>query len=198
MRTGLALLLCVAAGVAPAADLRVSVLDSSGQPVVDAIVYATPLLPAPHGALPKVSIDQVKRQYIPRVSVVQAGTAIDFPNSDNIRHSVYSFSPAKTFTLKLYTGSPEKPVIFDQAGIVVLGCNIHDTMVAWVLVVDTPYFTHTAADGAATLMGLQPGDYVLRAWNNSMSQEQAGERIHVGATPMGPSLLHVDGQASKL
>jgi plastocyanin len=194
MRVDLALLLCVAAGAAPAADLRVSVLDGAGRPAADAIVYATPLVPAPHGVLPTASIDQVKRQYIPRVSVVQAGTAIDFPNSDNIRHSVYSFSPAKTFTLKLYTGSPGKPVIFDQPGIVVLGCNIHDTMVAWVLVVDTPYFTRTAADGAATLTGLQSGDYVVRAWTNSMSKEQAGERIHVGAAPMAPFLLHVEGQ----
>jgi plastocyanin len=195
MRTGLALLLFTAAGFAPADDLRVSVFDTSGQPVADAIVYATPLTPVPHGALPKASIDQVQRQYVPRVSVVQAGTAIEFPNSDDIRHSVYSFSPAKTFNLKLYTGTPGKPEKFDQPGIVVLGCNIHDAMVAWILVVDTPYFTRTAADGAALLRDLRPGDYVLRAWNNSMAQEQAGERFHVGGGPLDARRLHVDGQS---
>jgi hypothetical protein len=85
--------------------------------------------------------------------------------------------------------------VFDKPGIVVLGCNIHDTMVAWILVVDTPYFTRTAADGTATLTGLPPGDYVLRAWNNSMSQEQPGEVLRVSAAAPAPMLLHVDAQA---
>jgi hypothetical protein len=125
---------------------------------------------------------------------VQVGTSIAFPNSDNIRHSVYSFSHPKTFTLKLYSGTPAAPVVFDQTGVVVLGCNIHDTMVGWILVVDTPYLAHSAADGTATLNGLPPGDYQLRAWNNSMSEEQAGETLHVGNEPPGPRQLHVDAQ----
>lgn len=194
MRLGIALLLTTAAGLAKAADLRVSVVDSTNQPVADAVVYAVPANPPPHAESREVSIDQVHRQFVPRVSVVQVGTAIRFPNSDNIRHSVYSFSHAKTFTLKLYAGTPTNPVLFEQPGIVVLGCNIHDTMVAWVLVVDTPYFTHTSADGTATLAGLPPGDYRLRAWNNSMAEEQTGETLYLGAEAAGHRQLHVDGQ----
>jgi plastocyanin len=195
MRASLALLLCAAAGVAQAADLRVSVVDGANLPVADAAVYANPRVPVPHGALPRTAIDQVHRAFVPLVSVVQAGTPIAFPNSDNIRHSVYSFSPAKVFTLKLYAGTPSNPVLFDQPGIVVLGCNIHDTMVAWVLVVDTPYFVRTAADGKATLSGLPPGDYELRAWNNSMAQEQAGEPVRIGGDALSPRQLRVDGQS---
>jgi plastocyanin len=187
--------LCAAAGVAQCGDLRLSVLDGANLPVAEAVVYATPLVPAAHGVALKASIDQIHRRFVPRVNVVQAGTAITFPNSDNIRHSVYSFSPAKTFTLKLYAGTPANPVVFDRPGIVILGCNIHDTMVAWVLVVDTPYFSHTEADGTATLAGLPPGDYTLRAWNNSMSEEQPGEPLHIGADAPKPRLLHVDAQA---
>ncbi len=188
-----AILLCIAACGARAADLRVTVVDGAQQPVADAVVYATPANPLPHEPH-KASIDQVHRQFVPEVSVMQAGTAVSFPNSDNIRHSVYSFSRAKTFTLKLYAGTPASAVVFDQPGVVVLGCNIHDSMVAWVLVTDTPYYTRTAADGTATLAGLPPGEYQLRAWNNSMSDEQAGEPLHVGGESPGPRQLHVDGQ----
>jgi plastocyanin len=194
MRAGIAFLLWVASGLAEASDLRVTVSDGSNQPVADAVVYATPLNPPAPGEH-KAAIDQVQRQFVPRVSVIQTGTAVTFPNSDNIRHSVYSFSRPKTFTLKLYAGTPASPVVFDQPGIVVLGCNIHDTMVAWVLVVSTPFFTRTTADGGASLSGLPPGDYLLRAWNNSMTDEQPGKALHVGTEPLSPWSLHVDGRA---
>jgi plastocyanin len=194
MRAGIAYLLCAASGLTQGADLRLTVSDGSNQPVADAIVYATALSP-PAPVEHKASIDQVNRRFVPRVNVIQTGTAVTFPNSDNIRHSVYSFSRPRTFTLKLYAGTPASPVVFDQPGIVVLGCNIHDTMVAWVLVVDTAFFARTAADGSASLSGLPPGDYLLRAWNNSMSDEQPGEALHVGSEALSPRHLHVDGQA---
>ena len=186
-------LLCIAASGAQAADLRVVVVDGAQQPVADAVVYATSVNPPPREPH-KASIDQVHRQFVPQLSVIQAGTAVSFPNSDNIRHSVYSFSHAKTFTLKLYAGTPASPVVFDQPGVVVLGCNIHDSMVAWVLVTDTPYYTRSAADGTATLTGLPAGEYRLRAWNNSMADEQNGEPLHVGNEPLNPRQLHVDAQ----
>ena len=173
-------MLCAAAGLARAADLRVSVADAAGQPVADAIVYATAQAAPVRTATAKAVIDQVHRRFVPRVSVVQTGTAISFPNSDNIRHSVYSFSPARTFTLKLYAGTPANPVVFDKPGIVVLGCNIHDSMVAWVLI------GHQHEEDL---------EVVLRAWNNSMSQEQPGEVLRVSAAAPAPMLLHVDAQA---
>ena len=85
-----------------------------------------------------VQIAQAKRQFSPRVTVVTVGTPVTFPNFDTVRHHVYSFSPVKTFELKLYAGVPNAPVVFDKPGIAVLGCNIHDQMAAWVVVVDTP------------------------------------------------------------
>jgi plastocyanin len=197
MRAGIALLMCAASGLVAASDLRVMVSDGSNQPVADAVVYATPLN-APPPVEHKAAIDQVNRRFVPRVSVIQTGTAVTFPNSDNIRHSVYSFSRTRTFTLKLYAGTAAGPVVFDQPGVVVLGCNIHDTMVAWVLVLNSAFFTRTAADGSASLSGLPPGDYLLRAWNNSMSDEQPGEALHVGTEPLSPRHLHVDAQALEI
>src|SRR5579863_7801448 len=110
--------LAMMVGCAPrwvaAADLSVSVLSAAGTPVADAIVYAVPNVPGRAAQGAKYVIDQVNRTFLPRVNVVQSGTAVSFPNSDNIRHSVYSFSPAKKFALKLYAGKLTDPVIFDR------------------------------------------------------------------------------------
>jgi len=191
-RYALVWLIGLAAQSVWAAGPRVQVQDPTGRPVADAVVYAVPDRPtAPEGPL-KATIDQIDRQFVPRVSVIQSGTAVTFPNSDNIRHSVYSFSPAKTFRLKIYAGIPANPVVFDKPGIVVLGCNIHDSMVAWVLVVDTPYFTMTDGTGAAALPNLPPGHYTLRAWSNAMRHEAAGEPLDVGSNPLPVRTLHVE------
>jgi plastocyanin len=170
------------ASLAAAADLVVHVQTSASVPVEDAIVYAVAARPTPPAADLKYSVDQVNRQFVPRINVVQTGTAVRFPNSDNIRHSVYSFSQAKVFTLKLYAGKSTDAVVFDKAGLVVLGCNIHDQMVSWLLVVDTPYFAHTDHGGAATLSRLPAGDYTLRTWHEPMTEdEQVAEPLHVDA-----------------
>ncbi|CAG4886173.1 methylamine utilization protein [Paraburkholderia saeva] len=159
---------------AAAAALRVQVADQSGAPVADAIVYAVPAsgkLPAkpPAGAI----IDQVHRRFVPLVSAIQTGGAVSFPNKDNIEHDVYSFSPAKKFELDLYHGVPAHPVVFDKAGLVVMGCNIHDTMVAYLLVVDTPYFGKTDASGAAVIDGLPADSYQIVAWHFRMTDPDA-------------------------
>jgi hypothetical protein len=99
------------------------------------------------------------------VSVVTVGTEVAFPNRDSVRHHVYSFSPAKTFELKLYAGKPANPVVFDKAGIAVLGCNIHDSMVAWVVVVETPHHGVADASGSLRLDNVPPGNYRLRSWH---------------------------------
>src|SRR6188474_185260 len=124
-------------GSASAASVGVFVADPAGKPLPDAVVMLEPVA----GRLPVtpmagVRIAQVKRQFTPQVSVVTVGTPVSFPNDDTVRHHVYSFSPVKTFELKLYSGAPNAPVVFDKPGIAVLGCNIHDRMAAWVLVVD--------------------------------------------------------------
>jgi plastocyanin len=137
----------------------------------------------------RVTVDQVNKEFVPRVSIVQAGTEVFFPNSDNIRHSIYSFSPAKTFTTKLYSGREAAPVQFDQTGLVVLGCNIHDRMVAWVLIVDSPWIGKSGADGVATLRALPPGEYRVTAAAPATSFKPQTVTVKVDASPRRQSIV---------
>ena len=150
---------------AQAATLTLQIKSASGVPVEDAVVYlmANQTLHLPIRE-PNARIDQVNRMFVPPVSVVQTGTRITFPNKDNIRHHVYSFSKAKKFEIKLYADTPAKPVLFDQPGYVVMGCNIHDNMIAHMLVVDTPYFAVSDKWGVAQIVDVPPGEYSLIAW----------------------------------
>ena len=113
-------------------------------------------------------VDQINQQFVPYVSAVQVGTAVTFPNHDNVRHHVYSFSPAKKFELPLYAGIPAEPVVFDREGIVTLGCNIHDWMLAYVAVLGTPYFQITRDDGRVSLRNLPAGSYHVQVWQPRM------------------------------
>ncbi|SAL81228.1 hypothetical protein AWB68_06064 [Caballeronia choica] len=184
----LAALWCCALGLAAtranAASVRVQVVDQTGAAVTDAVVYATPVsgkLPPtkPAGAI----IDQVKRHFVPLVSVVQAGASVTFPNKDNIEHDVYSFSPAKRFELNLYHGIPASPVVFDKAGLVVMGCNIHDQMLAYLLIVDTPWFAKTDASGQATIDNLPTDAYRLTAWHYRLNDPNAQPSTKISAGP---------------
>jgi plastocyanin len=160
-------LACVSAA-AGAADLMADVRDASGNPVVDAVVLATPKMGSPAARAAPAVVDQVDREFVPYVSVVQAGASVSFPNRDNVRHHVYSLSAAKKFELPLYAGTPAEPVLFDRPGLVSLGCNIHDWMIAHVYVADTPYFAKTGADGKAKIPNLRPGEYSVRIWHPEM------------------------------
>lgn len=162
----LAALLAGAATCALAATAQIDVSTDAGKPLTGAIVFlesreARAATRPAQGA----EIAQVAKQFQPQVSVVPVGTSVAFPNRDTVRHHVYSFSPAKTFELKLYTGTDANPVVFDKPGIAVLGCNIHDQMAAWVVVVETPYYARSGASGRATLENVPPGSYRLRVWH---------------------------------
>ncbi len=168
--------------LARAATVTVQVQDASGTPLTDAVAYlesaqASKALDAAKPSNP-VEIAQVAKQFDPRVSVVPVGTMVSFPNKDSVRHHVYSFSPAKKFELKLYSGTPANPVQFDKPGVAVLGCNIHDNMVAWVVVVDTPYFGRSAKAGPVVVNNVPAGSYRLRVWHpglavGAVAQDQA-------------------------
>lgn len=169
---------------ANAATLQVEVDNKSGARLADAVVYAIPVgakmtMKAPGTAI----IDQIKRTFVPKVTILQTGTSVTFPNKDNIEHDVYSFSPAKTFELKLYSGVPVHPVVFDKPGLVTLGCNIHDQMIAYVMVVDTSFFAKSNADGIARIEGLPPGDYDIKVWHYQMPEGAAPavKRVTVAA-----------------
>ena len=166
-----ALALAAACGAAGAASVSVLVADPAGKPLADAVVMLEPAAgKLPVAPMTGVRIAQVKRQFAPQVSVVTVGTPVSFPNDDTVRHHVYSFSPVKTFELKLYAGVPNAPVVFDKPGIAVLGCNIHDQMVAWVVVVDTPLHARSAASGRARIDGVPAGSYQLRVWHSSLPE----------------------------
>ena len=126
-------ILVLISSLANAADLVVRVKRSDGTPVAQAVVIVD-ADPAKHSSKPRPEsiVDQIDRQFAPHVAIVRTGTMVRFPNHDNIRHHVYSFSKAKTFELPLYKGTPADPVKFDMPGIVTMACNIHDWMLGYV------------------------------------------------------------------
>lgn len=160
-RTFLFCLVALPVGTALAAT--VTITDPRGRALQDAVVSVVVDAPPAAAAAP-VAIQQVGRRFEPTVTVVRSGTPVSFPNNDTVRHHVYSFSPAKRFEIKLYIGTPTEPIVFDKPGIVTLGCNIHDRMLAWVVVVDSPHFAKTDATGSAVL-GVPAGRHRLRIWH---------------------------------
>jgi hypothetical protein len=191
-----ALLALLCAEGAIAGMVTVNVSTPSGTTPENTVIIFDPLDAVPAPSHDAAIIDQINKKYVPRVSVVRTGTAITFPNSDRIRHQVYSFSPAKTFALKLYAGSPNIPVVFDHAGLVVLGCNIHDKMVAFVGVVDSPYFAKTTDSGIAAL-NLPAGRYRLRAWHPNAVGLIPPREIAVSAAPLSiPISIDVDSAST--
>jgi len=132
--------------------LDLLIVDQNNSPVANAVVAI------PKGDVSRVEattevMDQVDSKFVPEVLAIRAGSSVVFPNSDEISHHVYSFSKPKRFEIKLYKGDPNRPISFDKAGVVSLGCNIHDSMIGHIFVSPWPTFTNTDVDGRATLEG---------------------------------------------
>ncbi|UXY51468.1 methylamine utilization protein [Pseudomonas tohonis] len=160
---GLIGLLCCLVGTLSAATLQGEVVDGHGQPLGNAVLSLKG--PAGSAAIADTGVmDQRDKQFAPYVLAVHTGTAVSFPNSDNIRHHVYSFSPAKRFELRLYQGTPAAPVVFDKPGVVVLGCNIHDWMLGYVYITDDPFFA-VSDDTGRLALDLPPGRYTASLWH---------------------------------
>ena len=174
----------LAARAAGAATLVISVHTADGRPLQGAVVTATPLDGAPRKPAPiKAVMDQVNRAFLPDLLVIPVGSTVTFPNSDTVSHQIYSFSPAKRFQLPLYRGMPYPPVHFDQAGVVTLGCNIHDEMVGYLLVTDAPYYGRTDAAGAWSTE-VTRGRYRISVWHPRLRDDAAGldRELTVGDT----------------
>ena len=161
----LGLLFCTRA---VAADLTVNVRTPAGQPVSEAVVTVFPA----SGASPQgirlawaQEMAQQNLQFDPFVLVTPVGGEVAFPNRDGVRHHVYSFSPTKRFELRLYGKGETPSVRFEKAGVVALGCNIHDSMVAFIKVVDTPFAGKSGASGQVVLHGLPSGAATVRVWH---------------------------------
>jgi plastocyanin len=148
-----------------AAPLELQLLGVDGKGIGATVVVLRSTDPARPLARPVQStMNQIERQFRPHVLVIPTGSKVTFPNKDTVKHQVYSFSMAKSFELPLYRGTPE-PQEFDRAGVVAVGCNIHDNMLAYVFVVDAQYYGRTDADGSWKAVDVQPGTYTLQIWH---------------------------------
>lgn len=149
------------------ASIAVLVLDRNGKPIPDVAVYAksTGTVFTSAGTASVAVMDQVDKRFVPHLLVVQVGTLVEFPNSDRIGHHVYSFSRPNQFKLPLYKGEIQPSVRFTQEGIVTLGCNIHDNMLGYILVVDTPLYATTGVDGRAVLETGLSDKLEVRIWS---------------------------------
>ncbi len=172
-------LLLACSACATAGSLEVVAATPEGKPIEDFAVVLEAAAPSPTKKT-KSAIIQRDREFNPYLTIIQTGTAIEFPNRDPFKHHVYSFSQPKMFEIKLYAGKPAKPVVFDKPGVVALGCNIHDWMEAYVLVVDTPYFGKTGQDGRAHLDNIPEGVYRLRYWHPRLMDELPTRELRMG------------------
>jgi plastocyanin len=175
-------------GLSAAGDLHVLIKDQKNKLVEDAVLLAIPTDNAKIASIkPKdESVEQIDKEFVPYVKPVFVGSRVYFPNKDNVRHHVYSFSTAKTFELQLYSEKSAPPVLLDKPGIVVLGCNIHDWMLGYVYVSETPYFAKSKADGTAVISNLPAGEYTLRLWHPGMgvSIGETGKRVTISDNPI--------------
>lgn len=158
----LTLLLLSVALPAQAERLQLVVQDEAGTPLADAVLMAPGPAPTPL-ATPAI-MDQINKAFVPHVLVVEQGRSVHFPNSDDIRHHVYSFSKPKPFEIKLYSGSQQSPILFDKPGVVALGCNIHDSMAGYIVVSDTQHVAQTDASGKAVIE-VTDRNAPLRVWH---------------------------------
>ncbi len=155
----------------PAASVSITVQTPDGKPVAGAVVTVH-VMAAEGRPVPPVRaiMDQLNRAFDPDLLIIPVGSTVEFPNSDSVSHQIYSFSPAKRFQLPLYRGTPYPPVRFDQAGVVTIGCNIHDEMVAYLVVTDAQYFGRTNASGTWTT-DIPRGKYRVSVWHPRMNDD---------------------------
>lgn len=150
-----------------AGDVRIHVTDERGRPVVDAVatIHVERPPPGPIRFAWPMRIAQRNMQFDPFVLIAPAGAAVAFPNLDDVRHQVYSFSEAGPFELRLYGHDETRSVQFRNVGVVSIGCNIHDQMAAFIYVTDTPFAMKTNADGEAVLADVPAGAATLHIWH---------------------------------
>lgn len=180
----------LAPAAASAGMLTVKVLDGDGEPVGDAVVMVSAAdgsLPAPAQQAPAI-IDQSDEMFAPLITIVPVGGRVVFQNSDRIRHHVYSFSPPKPFELQVAGFADTPPVTFDKPGVVAVGCNIHDDMVAWVYVVGAGRTLHTGADGVAAFPDLADGPYQVSVWHPRLRPGQAVPVLDAAVAGSGSTL----------
>ena len=181
------LLLAAGQRALAAGDLRVRVLDRDGGPVPEVVISARRLgvTLERQAVTATASMNQHDLSFDPHVLAVEARTRIRFPNDDDVRHHVYSFSPAKQFNFSVDSGTVQEEMVFDVAGIVTLGCNIHDEMLAYIVVVDTPYFAMTDLLGGVELTGLPAGRYEITIWSARVAPKNLPGPVEIAVADGG-------------
>ena len=175
------------------ANLGVTLLLPNGRPLVGAVVTAQIAEAVNHPAAPVQAImDQVDRAFSPDILVIPVNSSVSFPNSDSVSHQIYSFSPAKRFQLPLYRGKPYPPTVFDHPGLVTLGCNIHDEMLAYIVVTNAPFFGRTDPSGAWSA-DVPPGIYHVSIWHPRLREEATAleAEVEVADHSGGALTLHL-------
>lgn len=169
--------------------LSVRVLLPDGEPLPGAVVNARPASGPAHPASPVVAVmNQFNRAFEPTLLVIPVGSTVSFPNSDTVSHQVYSFSPTKRFQLPLYRGIAYPPVRFERPGLVVLGCNIHDEMLGYVIVTDAPFFGRTASNGSWSA-DVPSGVYWVWIWHPRIRDDDKDLRGEVTLTETAGATL---------
>jgi plastocyanin len=172
---------------AGAHTILVKVERPDGTPLPGAVV----LLHGPAGSVAKAPatfvVDQVAQAFTPDLTIIPVGSTVTFPNTDKVSHQVYSFSPAKRFQLPLYRGTPYAPTKFGTAGIVTLGCNIHDDMIAYLVVTDATWFGRTDRDGRWSASDLPAGEFRIEVWHPRLREktEVIEQRETLGVSQLG-------------
>ena len=158
---------------ASAAGVEVAVVDRDGNPVPEVAVYLSKSNVVSGPSTATAVMDQRDAQFVPHILVIQKGTTVEFPNSDVVAHHVYSFSKPNNFVLPLYKGNPNDPVTFDYDGIVTLGCNIHDHMLGYIVIVDTDVFGVTDENGTLNIdVNDTAGEVAVNIWSPRIRDKQ--------------------------
>lgn len=183
---------------AVAGDLTVAVRDAAGRPVRDAVITVTPASGVPRGPIRfswPLRVVQQNIQFDPYVLIVPVGASVSFPNLDRVRHHVYSFSRGNRFEIQLFGRDESRSHVFTSVGVAALGCNIHDQMLAYVKVVDTPWAAKTGATGDVTVSGIPNGGATLRVWHPRLSG-RGNEIATVFTVNAGPNRQNISGDFS--
>lgn len=184
-------LVLLAATRALAASAEFKLTDAKGAPVADAVVSLVPLdTPAKFSppAEPLV-IAQQGQEFIPTVTAIVVGTTVRFPNQDTVAHQVYSLSLPKKFALPLYKPGTAGTVTFDHPGVVALGCNIHDWMLAYVVILETPWFAVSHPTGTVTVSEVPPGRYRAEIWHARLGKPITQELTVAAVASTAPTAV---------
>ena len=167
------------------AKMTVTVLDKSATPLSNVVVELEPDASVNTSVMePKVAtIKQVDQQFVPHILVLEKGTTVTFPDTDTVRHHVYSFSPAKTFEIRIHKQDIQRNILFEQAGIVELGCNIHDWMLGYLYIAESALFAQTNEKGEVEFADLPYGNYTIKVWHPRIDEQDVGsaEKVNYSA-----------------